>query len=934
MFLLDGINDLGAFFGTYNYEPIVDDIQEFKVQSHNDLAEFGQVTGGIVNVVTKSGTNNFHGSLWEFIRNSRFDARNYFIPTVNPLHQNQFGGTIGGPVWIPHLYHGRNKTFFFFAYEGFRQSQAAQSILTTPTPTELGGDFSDLLAQGITIYNPFSTRPDPAKPGQYLRDPFANNQIPSTLLSPAAILYAKTFFPAPNATNLPNGQNLINTTPASLNDESYTGRIDQAFGEHDQVFGRVSYFNEPSSNSFFTGLAHVNNVSGSNIVAHEVHTFGPTSILELYFGRNLGVSTDVTGYQNSADFANSLVSQDYNSRFVTGYLNQSQPLIPLINIGSYLGQYGAGLDSRTTDSYVYGGSFTKILGRHTFKTGAVFATSNQSAPTLGPRENFGSFQTSNLESPKGTTTGNSLASFLLGLPTGAATTNLVKQSNGGWEDGAFVQDQIQVSPKFTVNLGVRWDVAFWPTYGSNLTNGGGYFGDLDLTNGQYILTAVPPACSTTLGAPCIPGGVLPANVVVTTGKNLSIHKTGFGNWQGRVGMAYHPLEKTSIMAGYGRYYDEWSAVIEQTQVIQGTWPSVGATTANNLNLTVPNVTILDPLSLGSGKVYQPAATPFGQVVNYFDPNMKMPFSDQWNLGVEQGFGTNTVLSLFYAGSHSSSLNLGGLNNTAEYPAPGTPVQVAARRQYPYAVPTAYDSSTGNSNYHSLQASLSKATGNGLTYLVSYTWSKSIDLACSGSFGSAEGCLVQDPYNPKADRSISDFDLTNIFSASVVDELPVGRGKALNIRNGVLNEVIGGWFINGILSVSSGTPYSVTVTGDIANTGNTFVQADAIGNPVLSNPTPKEWFNTSALVSPSRYSFGTFGRNALRSDGFENLDLSVFKTFHLKDTAQLQIRADAFNVTNSVVFGKPDSVVGSPTFGVVSNTANSPRIMQFSGKIQF
>ena len=290
-----------------------------------------------------------------------------------------------------------------------------------------------------------------------------------------------------------------------------------------------------------------------------------------------------------------------------------------------------------------------------------------------------------------------------------------------------------------------------------------------------------------------------------------------------------------------------------------------------------------------------------------------------------------MLNLNYVGSHSGHLNFAGMKNTAEFPAPGTPAQVAARRQYPYIVPVAWDSGAGNGNYNALQASLQKSTSSGLTYLLAYTWSKSIDLACSGTYAQ---CLLQDPYHPQADRSVSDFDLTNIFSASVVYELPVGRGRALNVQSGILNGLIGGWFVNSIVSFSSGTPYSATVTGDIANTGNTFVQANAIANPTLSNPSPQEWFNTSALVSPARYSFGTFGRNALRSDGFGNIDLSVFKTFALPRSARLQFRAESFNLTNSVVFGIPNSTVGTPTFGVVSATANAPRIMQFSGKLQF
>ena len=248
MYMMDGSNDINSYNGAYNYQPIIDDIQEFKVQSHSDLAEYGQETGAIVNVVTKSGTNQLHGSLWEFLRNSIFDARDYFQPKVNPLRQNQFGVTAGGPVIIPHVYTGLNRTFFFFAYEGFRQSQANQAVLTTPTPAQLRGDFSNLLAKGVQLYNPFSTRPDPAHPGEYLRDPFPNDQIPGNLISNAALIYAKAFFPAP-ANGVVVGGNAYDNTPILTDSDSYTGRLDQAFGTHDFFFVRASSFNEPYSSS-------------------------------------------------------------------------------------------------------------------------------------------------------------------------------------------------------------------------------------------------------------------------------------------------------------------------------------------------------------------------------------------------------------------------------------------------------------------------------------------------------------------------------------------------------------------------------------------------------------------------------------------------------------------------------------------------------------
>jgi hypothetical protein len=488
-----------------------------------------------------------------------------------------------------------------------------------------------------------------------------------------------------------------------------------------------------------------------------------------------------------------------------------------------------------------------------------------------------------------------------------------------------------VTPRLTLNAGIRWDATIWPVYGY-LGNGQGYVGDMDLKNGTYILSAVPPACSTTVGAPCIPGGVLPANVVVTPNANRAMHNTDWNNWQGRVGIAYRVFDKTSLLAGYGRFYDNWSVATQTSQNVGGTWPSVTLLTENSLNSNVPTVTIADPLSLGNNPI-QPAATPFNNATFYFNPNMKTPYADQWNFGIEQGIGSSTVLSVKYVGSHGGRLDLGGLENTAEYPAAGTPTQVAARREYPYIVPTNFDDSTGNSNYNALQATLRKSSRNGLTYLVSYTRSKSIDLACSGSLGS-EGCQLQNPYNPQADRSVSGFDLPNMVSASVVYELPFGRGRAHQLGNSVVSDVLGGWDVNGILSITSGTPYTLTVSGDPENTGNTFAQADLVGNPAPAHQSPSEWINPSAFAAPPADTFGTYPRNALRTDGYKDLDFSVFKSFTLYRESSLQFRAEAFNLTNTPVFAAPGATVGTPTFGVVSSISNSPRELQFALKYKF
>ena len=941
MFLLDGVHDL-AFIGNYNYSPIVDDIQEFKVQSHNDLAEFGGVVGGIINVASKSGSNTFHGSGWEFLRNEKLDARNYFQTSRNPLRQNQFGVTVGGPVSIPHLYKGKDRTFFFFGYEAFHQSQATQSTILVPTAAQLGGDFSALRdSQGlfVQLYNPFTTTFDAAN-NRYTRDPFPNNQIPTSLISPISALYAKTLLPAAGPVIAgTGGQNLFDNTKAIVKSNNYTGRMDEALTARDNLFGRVSYADEPISGSAgYPGALNTTLIESWNIAVHESHIFSPSTIVDLTFGRNLGNAVITTTYVNAPkDFGTQLASAGLTPKFITGFLGTPDTLTPKIGIANYASTGGNNIQAtQIANTYQFGGDFTKILGRHTIKAGVVFQSNNFFGPIAGSNINFGASQTASLytqQSAPGvsSTTGNGLASFLLGVQSNSLRRDSLESEHGGWIDGIYLQDQFKVSQNLSVNVGFRYDVSLWPAYG-DLKNGQGYVGSMDLSNGTYVVSAAPPACSPTQGAPCLPGGVLPNNVVVTGNSNHGIHNTDYGNRQGRVGFAYKATTNTAIRAGYSRFYDEWNGVAQFAQNVGGNWPSVGLLDTGQQNINTINATISDPANQGSGALSYPPATPFGNQTFYFAPNMKTPYTDQWNIGIDQQFSKVATLSIAYAGSHGGRLDLGGIHNTARVASTGNAASVKSLRQYPYIVPTFYDDSVGNSNYHALQTRFVSTARNGLTYLVSYTWSKSIDLASSGDFG-AEGTSLQDPYHPQRDRSVSGFDLTHIFSASAVYELPFGKGRRF-ATSGVISALTGGWQLNGIVNFNTGAPYQVDVSQDIANTGVGFVHSNVVGKPFTSPRLPSKWLNPASFATPAFGAFGTMGRNAIRDPWNKNLDLSLFRTIPLYDRVALTLRLETFNLTNSVVFGRPNTTLNSTNFGVITSTANNPRQLQLAAKITF
>jgi hypothetical protein len=336
------------------------------------------------------------------------------------------------------------------------------------------------------------------------------------------------------------------------------------------------------------------------------------------------------------------------------------------------------------------------------------------------------------------------------------------------------------------------------------------------------------------------------------------------------------------------------------------------------------------LNLASGQAGTlPAATPFAQSAYFVAPYVKNPYSDQWTVGIQQQFTNTLLFSLNYVGSRSKNLPCCDYYNTALTPGPGTP---QSRAPFTYIAPTHYEQSNGSGSYNALQAQISRRVAKGLSYTLNYTWSKTIDTACDGLFG-VEGCFVEDPYNPRRDRSVAGYDLPNIFTGSATYQLPFGTGEALQTGNKVVNAIIGGWSVNTIVSLTSGAPYTVSYSGDVANTGNDFQGVNTISNPHLSNPTTLKWFNTAAYQAPAPYTFGDTGRNSLRSDWYKDVDLSVFRSFKF-ERINLELRAEAFNSLNNPVYAAPGATLNSTTFGQVSSTVSTARQLQLAAKISF
>ena len=923
MFLLDGFTDY-AFIGNYAVAPIIDAIQEFKVQSHNDSPAYGGSMGGIVNIVSQGGTNAFHGDIWEFLRNSALDSKNVFNSVVTPYKQNQFGGVIGGPVLPgvknPHL----AQTFFFAGYEGFRSSRAAAALGRVPTAQELNGDLSDISTQ---LYDPYTTRPDPTSPGQFIRDPFPSNNISSRLNS-GMVAYAKALYPQPEDVGVV-GDNFRDNTPNTVSSDIGTLRVDHQFNDSLTSWYRLTKFSQSSvSATGLPAIQSVNPVTGYQTGGSVTWTSkGGKQVVSGRFGRTEAFT--LLEHQFSSATENAWQTAGFNPLYASGFsggrsFNPGQYFTDFVTISQ--GQYQGNQIARIWEG---AGDYTYIAGKHTIQAGFDINTNNNTQPILFVDQTYSSYQTSNLESTA--PTGNDFASFLIGLPDSVNRRNVSIETHGGWVDGFYISDKWKMSEKLTVNAGLRYDVTLWPIYGSP-SKGDQFVGDTDLDTGQYILAAVPPACSSGV-SPCIPGGVLPPNVVVTNSGNGSIVHNTYDNIQPRLGIAYQLRPNTVIRATGGRFFDNWAAIQQLATNYQGNWPDTAFLGANNLNHTVPDATAQDPLNLGSGSQIIPAATPFTQVNFMIDPYYKNAYSFQWNLGVQEQIGLNSVAEVDYVGSHSSRLDSGAIRNTAITPGPGA---IAPRQPFPYITPTNYDKSISNANYEALQAKIRTVIGRRLTLLGAYTWSKTIDVGCDGFFGT-EGCSVQNVYNLRGDRSVAGFDIPQLLSASFVYQLPIGRGQALNIENSLLNAVAGGWGVSGIFSTRSGQPFNATASGDIANVGaaNGIRPNRSCNNPYAPGG-GRAYLNVSCFSTPAAFNFGTEGRNDLRSAHVTNMDFALDKSFPLPITREtsLQFRVDFFNLFNEAPLGIPDAGVNDTTFGQISTTATTEREIQFALKVFF
>jgi hypothetical protein len=957
LYYLDGIFNTDLRGPVYGVLPIVDLIQEFKVESHNQNTEFGGVTGGVVNIASKSGANTFQGSGWEFLRNNNLDARDPFKDATASkpatFHQNEFGASLGGPLV-------KNRTFFYAGYEGWRYTKPSQALSLVPTAAELGGDFTQS-ALRQDIYNPFTTRPDPAHASQFLRDrfqcdasgnplaPLANgfqpagvacNKIPSALISPQVSSMLKAYLQAPNLTGDP-AHNYIENRPTTDDSNSWQIKIDHKVGEADNVFFRLSQM----------FVNHLDPLGGvQEVQPSDYHAYNYGGGYDHIFRSNLLLDLRGGVLQKPYVFNQAQAAAGFDPLKQAGFpdLDRFQGLVVNLAapwIATDIGNRGNSI--RGNPDWSAGGNLTWLKGNHNLKMGGSFVSVERLQINTFQQYSFAAAQTGNPSAPG--TTGLSAASALLGLPSSfsgqLADLSEVNFRASGWN--AFVQDEWRVRPALTLNWGLRYDVLLQPTPLNNrLSNA------VDIPHQQWLIGASSiPDCKTLQQNPCFPGAgfaSIPFNNHITfVGTSAFMPKPVYDNVGPRVGAAWQLNPMTVLRAGYGLFWDALPARSQYTQNdIEGAawpWTTAFGGTANTLGSPLQPMSAL----VGAFPIPIAAANPWSAVSGAFadDPNYKDGYSNQWNVELQRELGARMMVSAAYVGSRNGRLAYTGYANASPTPSPnGTPQSVIdLNRPVPWMVANIhYTEAIGSSHYNALQVKFERRLSNGLQTLVSYTWSKSIDNT-SGYFGVEDGggsrSSVQNFFDPASNQGPSGFDIPHFLSWYTVWDLPVGRGKRW-LSTGPAAWILGNWSLNSIVQARSGQAFNVGVAGDTANIGGTgpaianYERPNVIGNPIPATQTAAMWFDPSAFAIPSG-AFGNSTRNSLRSMAVRDVDLSLFKNVPISGTRTLQLRVEMFNVFNIIDLGVPSgTTIGVAGAGAVTTMAGTPRQIQLGARFVF
>ncbi len=929
-YLYDGISALQPEPGQVAFFPIVDDIQEFTVEADNVPAEFGRFNGGVVNVATRAGSNQVHGSLFEFFRNEDLNARNYFAaasPARKPEYRrNLYGGTLGGPVL-------KDKLFFFGDYQGIKALIGRTVISTIPTLAERQGIFT-----GVSkIYNPATTT---TVAGKNVRTEFANDTITSGFDKAALALLQR--FPTPTSSGAAN--NYSRTANDADHQNQFDFRVDGALGLHDRAFGRYSYFSDvenpvtplPDGSGVISGtvigtggVLGLSHVLGQQAVFNETHTFNPHLVNDYRLGytrRGNGILGPTTGA--TASSALGIPGIPTNAAF-----NNALPLFTFTGFqqlgpsASTFAQYQTAV-WETTDTLVY------TRGRHAIKAGLDFRFYQLN--TVSPPNPTGSFAfTTTGTNQQGVTgTGNAIASFLLGqvdtFSIDLQTSTLRPRDH---IQEYFLQDDWRATDRLTFNLGARYTLHF-PSTEKN--NQGAVF---NLATQQLDYLGVG-------------------------GYPKSARETHYDNVAPRLGLTYLLTPKTVVRSGAGIVFIDQSGITTPFTAPQ--FPFI----QNVQQKTLDSVNAAFALASGPSVAPIPLTKDAGLGQSVYTVNRKAGsgYVEQWNLGFQRAITNNLSVDIAYVGSHIVHVGIpdSNLNQlTQAQLAQGASLQTTVTNPYYGQLPVSspiggktttaaqllkpyprfqnvatYRNNSGTTNYNALEAKVEQRMSHGIYLLAAYAHSKLIDDASSVfsstvlSSPNSSSLIAADTFNPRLERDSSNGDMPNVETGSVIYELPAGRNHRF-ASSGLANAALGGWSLNAIVTAQSGMPVTVTqATNNNAFAGFALQRPNQVGNPSLAPDlrTPGHYFNTAAFATAPQFVIGNASRNPVRGPAYRDLDLAAVKHTRLTEGTDLEFRGEIFNLTNTPAFGQPNGSFGAAAFGSITTTTTEQRVVQFAVRL--
>jgi hypothetical protein len=928
-YLFDGISVLQPEPGQVAFFPNIDAIQEFKIESNSAPAEFGRFNGGVINLTTKAGSNEFHGTAFEFFRHESLNARNYFA-SANPVkpafRRNQFGGVLGGPIW-------RDRTFFFADYQGQRQKIDRTVISTVPTPLQRQGLFVEPIAGRVpAIYDPATTVQGP---GGTTRTRFPGNAIPVERIDAVALeLLAR--YPQPTSAGTAN--NYRRTDDERVDQDLFSLRLDHRLGTgRDQVFGRLTRFLEdfvpvtplPDGSGVTSGTLGPQSTRAWSFASSYQRTFSTNAFNELRVGdtrrsvRRAAAELDgpasetlgLPGIPTYARFPNTLPTF-----LVAGYAQLGSPPNTATEFGTSVTQIAD--------------SLTWVAGRHAIKLGADLRWAR--LDVVQPPSPTGSFSFSSLftDLPGVANTGNPLASFLLGqVQQFSIDLQQDEIRNRAHIQEYFVQDDWRLSSRITVNAGVRYTLNF-PSVEEN--DQAAVF-DVETQQLEYLGQDGQPRAA------------------------RQLHKRNFGP---RIGLVGRVTDRTVARAAYGLVWIEQAGIT--TPFTTPLFPFLQTVSQRTLDNLSP------PFVLAGGPTVEPIPlTPtagLGQGVFAVDRDLGSGYVQQWNVSVQRELGHNLAVEIAYVGSKITRVGIpdtnlnqltvdqlaigapllrrvenpyfGEIPRSSSLGDPTIPVAQLLKTYPKYTTVSLYRNNVGSTHYQGVHAKVEQRFSHGLAYLVSYTRSTLRDDASSvfdASIltGPVANYPVADSFNRRLERDDSTGDIPQVLVASAVWDIPAGKGRRTQ-PGGLLGALVNDWTITGLLTLQSGMPVAVTqATNTNAFAGFGTQRPNLNRDPALPDDerSVSRWFDTSAFAAAPQFTLGSSSRNPVRGPGYRNLDLALIRRVALPAGPALECRVEAFNVTNTPPLGAPNGVFGSPAFGTIT-TAGDPRVLQLAAKFVF